>query len=80
MFILWRFRQIVLLIFAAVVLTIALNSLVRRFTRVLWLDPASVHCGYRWPGAVGWGYFPGIGAASVYKPVSRTAGTHSQRV
>jgi predicted PurR-regulated permease PerM len=32
--ILWRFRQIVLLIFAAVVLTIALNSLVRRFTRV----------------------------------------------
>lgn len=34
MFILWRFRQIVLLIFAAVVLTIALNSLVRRFTRV----------------------------------------------
>jgi predicted PurR-regulated permease PerM len=34
LFILWRFRQIVLLIFAAVVLTIALNSLVRRFTRV----------------------------------------------
>ena len=32
--ILWRFRQIVLLIFAAVVFTIALNSLVRRFTRV----------------------------------------------
>ena len=32
--ILWRFRQIVLLIFAAVVLTIALNSLVRRFTRI----------------------------------------------
>ncbi|MBD0333868.1 MAG: AI-2E family transporter [Cyanobacteria bacterium Co-bin13] len=29
--ILWRFRQIVLLIFAAVVLAIALNSLVRRF-------------------------------------------------
>lgn len=34
LFILWRFRQIVLLIFAAMVLTIALNSLVRRFTRV----------------------------------------------
>jgi predicted PurR-regulated permease PerM len=34
LFILWRFRQIVLLIFAAVVLTIALNSLVRRFTRI----------------------------------------------
>lgn len=32
--ILWRFRQIVLLIFAAMVLTIALNSLVRRFTRI----------------------------------------------
>jgi predicted PurR-regulated permease PerM len=34
LFILWRFRQIVLLIFAAVVLTIALNSLVRRFSRI----------------------------------------------
>jgi predicted PurR-regulated permease PerM len=34
LFILWRFRQIVLLMFAAVVLTIALNSLVRRFTRI----------------------------------------------
>jgi predicted PurR-regulated permease PerM len=33
LFILWRFRQIVLLIFAAVVLTIALNGLVRRFMR-----------------------------------------------
>lgn len=33
LFILWRFRQIVLLIFAAVVLTIALNSVVRRFTQ-----------------------------------------------
>ena len=31
--ILWRFRQIVLLIFAAVVIAIALNSLVRRFMR-----------------------------------------------
>mgnify|MGYP006280938799 CR=1 FL=1 len=34
LYILWRFRQIVLLIFAAMVLTIALNSLVRRFTRI----------------------------------------------
>ncbi len=32
--ILWQFRQIVLLIFAAVVLTTALNSLVRRFVNV----------------------------------------------
>ncbi len=32
--ILWQFRQIVLLIFAAVVITIALNSLVRFFSRV----------------------------------------------
>ncbi|MGF1569924.1 MAG: AI-2E family transporter [Nodosilinea sp.] len=32
--ILWQFRQILLLIFAAVVLTIALNGLVRRFTRL----------------------------------------------
>lgn len=32
--ILWQFRQIVLLIFAAVVITIALNSLVRLFSRV----------------------------------------------
>ncbi|HSM83803.1 MAG TPA: AI-2E family transporter [Nodosilinea sp.] len=32
--ILWQFRQIVLLIFAAVVITIALNSLVRFFARV----------------------------------------------
>lgn len=32
--ILWEFRQIVLLIFAAVVITIALNSLVRLFSRV----------------------------------------------
>lgn len=34
LFILWRFRQIVLLIFAAVVLVTALNSLTRRFVRV----------------------------------------------
>lgn len=33
LFILWRFRQIVLLIFAAVVLVTALNSLTRRFVR-----------------------------------------------
>jgi predicted PurR-regulated permease PerM len=32
--ILWQFRQIMLLIFAAVVITIALNSLVRRFMRI----------------------------------------------
>jgi len=32
--IIWQFRQIVLLIFAAVVITIALNSLVRFFSRV----------------------------------------------
>lgn len=32
--IMWQFRQIVLLIFAAVVITIALNSLVRFFSRV----------------------------------------------
>jgi predicted PurR-regulated permease PerM len=34
LFILWRFRQIVLLIFAAVVFVTALNSLTRRFVRV----------------------------------------------
>jgi predicted PurR-regulated permease PerM len=34
LFILWRFRQFVLLIFAAVVLVTALNSLTRRFVRV----------------------------------------------
>jgi predicted PurR-regulated permease PerM len=34
LFIIWRFRQIVLLIFAAVVLVTALNSLTRRFVRV----------------------------------------------
>lgn len=33
LFILWRFRQIVLLMFAAVVLVTALNSLTRRFVR-----------------------------------------------
>lgn len=32
--ILWQFRQIVLLIFAAVVITVALNSMVRLFSRV----------------------------------------------
>jgi len=32
--ILWQFRQILLLIFAAVVITIALNSLVRRFCQI----------------------------------------------
>nr|WP_228037988.1 AI-2E family transporter [Nodosilinea sp. LEGE 06152] len=41
--ILWQFRQIVLLIFAAVVITIALNSLVRLFSRVYgWPRPRSV--------------------------------------
>ncbi|HIK45053.1 MAG TPA: AI-2E family transporter [Leptolyngbyaceae cyanobacterium M65_K2018_010] len=34
LFVLWRFRQIVLLIFAAVVLVTALNSLTRRFVRL----------------------------------------------
>ena len=34
LFILWRFRQIVLLMFAAVVLVTALNSLTRRFVRI----------------------------------------------
>ncbi len=34
LFILWRFRQFVLLIFAAVVLVTALNSLTRRFVRL----------------------------------------------
>lgn len=38
LYVLWRFRQIVLLIFAAVVLAIALNSLVRRLMRL-----------YHWP-------------------------------
>ncbi|PSN18902.1 AI-2E family transporter, partial [filamentous cyanobacterium CCP5] len=33
LFILWRFRQIILLIFAAGVLAIALNSLVRQIIR-----------------------------------------------
>lgn len=41
--ILWRFRQVVLLIFAAVVLAIALNSLVRQIMRRLnWRRPAAV--------------------------------------
>lgn len=41
--ILWRFRQIVLLIFAAVVLAIALNSLVRQIMRRLrWQRPQAV--------------------------------------
>ncbi|MBE9112820.1 AI-2E family transporter [Nodosilinea sp. LEGE 07298] len=41
--ILWQFRQIALLIFAAVVITVALNSMVRFFSRIYgWPRPRSV--------------------------------------